>query len=689
MIRFLHLSDLHFSQLIENPTYSIQQLIAIEKFYKSETFDRVIVTGDLTNDAKIDSFIKAREWLNGSITLSGGNKTGLNIDNDIQLKVVPGNRDYIHNKTSLKKGEDIYFEGLNTYNKEFAGNHLFSKRKPLVYDWFDLSETENVGVFILYVNTSILGEDDSNNKLKANYLHYISVQINNLIKKGRAGTLIKSVKSGAFISSVEFRKSFKFLVAHHPFQNEEKIYDFISNNKKKEFLSNLAMMDFNIQLSGHRHIYEKTENTYTYFFDKRAVDRYLINELLLQIGEDKLIDITSIKKGKKISKPLRIIITIIKTLLIQDDSIHNVISKMDKIVKGTPQESLNYLIDAIKTGTKREQEDNYNEILNYLNNLTKNERKLFADNAQKIVSKILNELKQRSLQTFNAGSCSLPYINGEKTDRHFNTYSFEYYEGDFTLCIIDYIWNPDIGDFELNERCFITYSLDKLKINEIYQNDQLFKKKSQANNHKKSQCILMLTADVVDQTKQKLNLEREHSQIIEMLQDKKDIFDVIIRRNINKHNFIRYIKDRSPDILHFSGHGEMTDEDLLKLGIETGGIWMLNEEKNGFSCLKNDELDSIFDNFQRSNIPLRVVIFNACYSYEPAKRASQYGPIAIGISARIPNDSAISFSKGFYTHLSKPGFECDFINAYKEGVLYMPHKHKEMIKLYQGGNIVN
>ncbi len=88
----MHLSDMHFGESVESQTYSIPQLRSIDKIFKHEEeirkFDRVIITGDLTDDAKIDSFIRARSWLRSEMQTTK-DPTGLKLDDDQRLRVIP------------------------------------------------------------------------------------------------------------------------------------------------------------------------------------------------------------------------------------------------------------------------------------------------------------------------------------------------------------------------------------------------------------------------------------------------------------------------------------------------------------------------------------------------------------------------------------------------------------------------
>ncbi|NJK85395.1 MAG: hypothetical protein HC906_04925 [Bacteroidales bacterium] len=49
---------------------------------------------------------------------------------------------------------------------------------------------------------------------------------------------------------------------------------------------------------------------------------------------------------------------------------------------------------------------------------------------------------------------------------------------------------------------------------------------------------------------------------------------------------------------------------------------------------------------------MKCVIVNTCFSEKQAKAISQYIPVVIGTKSEISDESAISFSIGFYTALN-------------------------------------
>lgn len=479
MIKIMHLSDLHFSELIESKSYSIPQLVAIEKVFNREEatrpFDRLIVTGDLTDDAKVDSFIRARSWLMDKMPTKQ-DPTGLSIE-EKRLRVIPGNKDFDFSIAEGSAFPDLFFEGLNTYNTIFRNNHLFITQRPHVYDWFSLSE--GMGLFIVYINTSFLGEGDPNNKDKIKLVDFLSEQLRELVMDGLNGNLKKKAKETDKISSDDFRKSFKIIVSHHPLQNL-KGNDFLNKRVKRQFLANLAIMDFQLQLCGHDHNYELNESIYYTIFDRRAKNRYVINELKHITGfinnKNKFGVLKSLD-GRKYSRATKTIFNLLYNLFNSDndhdDSASAIITDIENIAQGRNNDDIvKYLKTLINKGRKRENldKDDLPRLLRHIENFDEEKRRDFERNSKLIFSKILSHLKHKSLVSYNSGSSAIPY-NG-KEERHFNIYEIDCDNMHVALTRKDYQWierdfgqGEKIGDFRCEEIAVELFSLEKIHEN--------------------------------------------------------------------------------------------------------------------------------------------------------------------------------------------------------------------------------
>ena len=186
--------------------------------------------------------------------------------------------------------------------------------------------------------------------------------------------------------------------------------------------------------------------------------------------------------------------------------------------------------------------------------------------------------------------------------------------------------------------------------------------------------ILMLTANPAKTTQ--LNLGKEQLKIMEKLGDKKDQFELIVKKAIDKEDFKQYTEIEKPQILHFSGHGETG---------QYGGIVVQNEDRNGSALIPPNGIKTLFKYFTAEEIGIKVVVLNACYSKEQAEIISQYVPYVIGTTENIGDEFAIAFSTGFYFRLAQKGL--DFEKAYDSGVTQasMAGALEEHFVLYKNG----
>lgn len=186
--------------------------------------------------------------------------------------------------------------------------------------------------------------------------------------------------------------------------------------------------------------------------------------------------------------------------------------------------------------------------------------------------------------------------------------------------------------------------------------------------------ILMMTANPAKTTQ--LNLGKEQLKIMEKLGDKKDQFELIVKKAIDKEDFKQYTEIEKPQILHFSGHGEKG---------QYGGIVVQNEDRNGSALIPPSGIKTLFKYFTSEEIGIKVVVLNACYSKEQAEIISQYVPYVIGTTENIGDEYAIAFSTGFYFRLAQKGL--DYEKAYDSGVTQasMAGALEEHFVLYKNG----
>lgn len=144
--------------------------------------------------------------------------------------------------------------------------------------------------------------------------------------------------------------------------------------------------------------------------------------------------------------------------------------------------------------------------------------------------------------------------------------------------------------------------------------------------------ILLLTSSPSDQNS--IQVYKELRKIEEHISSSKfrDKISLNMKVAVKPETISKAMLDYSPDIVHFSGHGDVD------------GITIENDE--GTSVFFPVEgLERLFSLFTDTT---KCVCLNSCYSEEQARAISKQGVYVIGMNDSIDNDAAISFSMGFY-----------------------------------------
>ena len=92
-----------------------------------------------------------------------------------------------------------------------------------------------------------------------------------------------------------------------------------------------------------------------------------------------------------------------------------------------------------------------------------------------------------------------------------------------------------------------------------------------------------------------------------------------------------------PRVVHFAGHGD-----------KPGVIW-LEDEHGDRRTVDREALASLFRALDGG---VRAVVLNGCHTLPVAQELSRVVDYAIGTRDRIPDDTAIGFSRAFYTALA-------------------------------------
>lgn len=177
------------------------------------------------------------------------------------------------------------------------------------------------------------------------------------------------------------------------------------------------------------------------------------------------------------------------------------------------------------------------------------------------------------------------------------------------------------------------------------------KKKSEQQQTK----ILILSANPIGTNR--LRVDEEVRDIEEGLQRSKyrDRFKVDQKGAMRLRDLRRVLLDYEPQILHFTGHGEMSG--------------LLVEDKQGFGI--HVPPSALTDLFKLLSNRVECILLNACYSDYQADTINKYIKYVIGIPREIKDKAALEFAVGFYDALGagKPvdeayKFGCNAIRQY-------------------------
>lgn len=120
---------------------------------------------------------------------------------------------------------------------------------------------------------------------------------------------------------------------------------------------------------------------------------------------------------------------------------------------------------------------------------------------------------------------------------------------------------------------------------------------------------------------------------------------------VRPDDLIQLLNERSPHVIHFSGHGSSADEIVLV------------DDKGRAKPLGKAAVENLF-RLLSGNV--RVVVLNACFSETQAKAIVRHVDCAVGMSRAIGDRAAIIFAASFYRAL---GFGHSVKHAFEQGKL--------------------
>lgn len=167
--------------------------------------------------------------------------------------------------------------------------------------------------------------------------------------------------------------------------------------------------------------------------------------------------------------------------------------------------------------------------------------------------------------------------------------------------------------------------------------------------------LLILVANPTNTSR--LRLEEELRDIHEGLRRAQhgDQFTLAQRLAVRPRDVQRAMLDETPQIVHFSGHGE--GQEGLFFEDETGQAKLVSGEALA-------DLFALFADPEEFPDPIQCVVLNGCYSQVQAEVIAEHVPCVIGMTQSISDRAAIEFAVGFYDALGA-GRSIEF--AFKAG----------------------
>ncbi|MEM6395891.1 MAG: CHAT domain-containing protein [Bacteroidota bacterium] len=216
--------------------------------------------------------------------------------------------------------------------------------------------------------------------------------------------------------------------------------------------------------------------------------------------------------------------------------------------------------------------------------------------------------------------------------------------------------------------------------------------------------ILMLTSNPSDTAK--LMLDKEYSRIHDELQKSSNYGDYELMRQ--RETTIKHLNEqllvKKPEIVHFSGHGQaakagdiVDESDPLSEAqpSQKAGLMFKQIEGHETQVVTGDQLQLLFgEMIEDEEIPIQLVMLNACYSQNQAESIAQVVDYVIGTNDEVSDEAAWTFSSGFYFRLVKnEGTELDdsiVKKAFKSGrrMATMQGEALGRFKLYVKGELI-
>ena len=193
----------------------------------------------------------------------------------------------------------------------------------------------------------------------------------------------------------------------------------------------------------------------------------------------------------------------------------------------------------------------------------------------------------------------------------------------------------------------------------------------------------------------KLNLQAEYTEIAKRLED-----GVIKEKVRLQSEFSTTIEDFQiksekfkPNIIHFAGHGKDENKEMTQFAQSIGltdwrndaGLVFFDRNHVKHIYIKGKDLEyNLKGLIEIDKIPIKIIIFNACYSVNQAKIIAKHVKYVIGVHNKIMDDASIDFTAGFYRVLVEgKDVETAFVKG--KGLAISKLENKNQIVLFIDG----
>ncbi len=467
-ITLVHLSDLHFSAgaYRDGPdhSHSIPHLIGIEKRLRELAFDRVIVSGDITEMGDLESMLRAHDWLFRRFDVGWGQSTGLDLPADRAI-LVPGNHDAYN---SVRGRQSLSIRGfmqrsLKNYNDVFIHHRFSPDLDNCRYHWI---EQDGCALFLVCVDTCYLGDPGLDNELlggipldkvaKGKLSRRQSQRIMSWYDRGIRGHLADPTDPTRMIPKEAFVGSFKIVVMHHYIFEPEgyRSQYFLRMDDRYDVFRNFAMIDVDCLLCGHRHISYATTTTYGDHFRQKGFRRYCLNYLRRMLGMASL-PIQLDARGRRWSKNATTLIFAVYRWIKRSHgySPGEYLNRLAELLRRALQNPElfakdlgDYIYDVARQGQEPLALQEISSIQSVLRTrFSEDERRQIGDRSEALTH-IATSISQRRFVQSMAGSAA------KKTSSHksrsFDVLTIRHEPERYTLRIDCHAWNEKIHDFD-------------------------------------------------------------------------------------------------------------------------------------------------------------------------------------------------------------------------------------------------